>query len=93
MDAVRRACRYLERYVDEPGTMVQLAGYVGLSPSHLQRMFSQAVGVSPCAYQKALRARRFRRDPRCGEDVSSAVYGAGWGSVSRVCDRHPTGVV
>lgn len=91
MRAVHKACRYLEAHADEPVTLERLAEHVGLSPSHLQRTFSRLVGVSPRAYQEALRAERFRRDLRNGEAVSGALYGAGYGSVSRVYERRPTG--
>jgi len=91
MDAVQRACRYLETHADEKVSLARLAAHVGLSPSHLQRTFARLVGVSPRAYQEALRARRFRDDLRTGAAVSGALYGAGWGSASRVYERHPTG--
>ena len=91
MRAVHEACRYLETHADEPVTLKRLAAHVRLSPSHLQRTFSRLVGVSPRAYQEALRAERFRLDLRNGEAVSGALYGAGYGSVSRVYERRPTG--
>jgi AraC family transcriptional regulator of adaptative response/methylated-DNA-[protein]-cysteine methyltransferase len=93
MDAIAQACRYLERRADRVVTLAELAAHVGLSASHLQRTFSRRVGVSPRAYQEALRADRFRRGLRAGADVSDATYAAGYGSAGRVYERRPTGGV
>ena len=61
------------------------------SPFHFQRTFSRIVGISPRAYQDALRARRFRGELRSGTPLSAAVYDAGYGSISRVYEHSPTG--
>ena len=74
-----------------PITLATLAAHVGTSPFHLQRTFSRLLGVSPRAYQDALRAQRFRRDLRTGKPLTGAIYDAGYGSSSRVYERRPTG--
>jgi len=91
VDAIARASRYLARHADETVSLDALARVVGLSPSHLQRQFKRALGVSPREYQAACRARRFRRELRAGRDVSAATYEAGYGSPSRVYEASPTG--
>jgi AraC family transcriptional regulator, regulatory protein of adaptative response / methylated-DNA-[protein]-cysteine methyltransferase len=88
---VRRACAFIEAHADRPITLAQLAAHVRTSPFHLQRTFTRVVGISPRAYQDALRAGRFRNDLRSGAPVSGAIYDAGYGSVSRVYERRPTG--
>jgi AraC family transcriptional regulator of adaptative response/methylated-DNA-[protein]-cysteine methyltransferase len=88
---VRRACAFIQRHAAEPITLATLAAQVGTSPFHLQRTFTKLVGVSPRAYQEAVRAGRFREGLRQGTPVSGAVYDAGFGSISRVYERHPTG--
>jgi AraC family transcriptional regulator of adaptative response/methylated-DNA-[protein]-cysteine methyltransferase len=88
---VRRACAYIEGHAEEPLTLAALAAHVGASPFHLQRTFSRLVGISPRAYQEAVRAGRFREGLRGGAPVSGAVYDAGYGSISRVYERKPTG--
>jgi AraC family transcriptional regulator, regulatory protein of adaptative response / methylated-DNA-[protein]-cysteine methyltransferase len=85
--AVERAIAYLEAHVDGPVTLAVLAAHVGLSPYHLQRAFTGAVGVSPRAYRDALRKRRFDKRLRAGDTVSRATYEAGYGSSSRVYGR------
>jgi AraC family transcriptional regulator of adaptative response/methylated-DNA-[protein]-cysteine methyltransferase len=88
---VRRACAFIAAHADEPITLAALATHVGASAFHLQRTFTRIVGISPRAYQSALRARRFRADLRNGTDLSAAVYDAGYGSISRVYEHSPTG--
>lgn len=91
LDQVRRACAFVQRRADEPLTLAQIAAHVGTSPFHLQRTFTKLVGISPRAYQDAVRAGRFRDGLRQGTPVSGAVYDAGYGSISRVYERRPTG--
>ena len=91
LDEVRQACAFILRHADAPLTLAKVAAHVGLSPFHLQRTFTRLVGISPRAYQDAVRAGRFRDDLRHGAPVSGAVYDAGYGSISRVYERRPTG--
>ena len=81
---VRAACAYIDERAGQGVTLAELAGEVGLSPWHLQRLFKKAMGVSPRDYADALRARRFRDELKRGESVAGATYGAGYGSSSRV---------
>lgn len=90
---IARAAAYLARHVDEPVRLSRLAEIAALSPSHFQRQFTRALGVSPREYQAALRADRFRQSLRKGVDVTRAMYDAGYGSPSRVYDAAPTGAV
>jgi AraC family transcriptional regulator of adaptative response/methylated-DNA-[protein]-cysteine methyltransferase len=86
-----RAAAYLADHVDETVSLRTLAAIAELSPAHFQRQFTRALGVSPRAYQAALRANRFRSALRDGRDVTSALYEAGYGSPSRVYEAAPTG--
>lgn len=88
---IQAACGYLAAHADRSITLAELAAEVGGSPFHLHRTFTSLVGVTPRAYQDALRAHRFRRDLREGAPVAGALYDAGYGSVSRVYERSPTG--
>jgi AraC family transcriptional regulator of adaptative response/methylated-DNA-[protein]-cysteine methyltransferase len=88
---IQRACAYIERRADQRLRLKEIAAHVGVSAFHLQRLFSRIVGISPRAYQDALRAGRFRQGLRTGAGVADAVYDAGYGSSSRVYERRPTG--
>jgi AraC family transcriptional regulator of adaptative response/methylated-DNA-[protein]-cysteine methyltransferase len=91
LDHVRKACAFIEHHADQPITLATLAAHVRASPFHLQRTFTRVVGISPRAYQDALRAGRFRQGLRAGSGVTGALYDAGYGSSSRVYERLPTG--
>src|SRR5215510_433122 len=91
LDQVRRACAYIEAHAEAPIPLARIAAHVDASPYHFQRTFTRIVGISPRAYQDALRAKRFRRDLREGVPVTGAIYDAGYGSSSRVYERQPTG--
>jgi len=76
--------RYIESHSDEPLTLNMLADKVKLSPSRLQRIFKAEFGVSPKAYQDAVRLRHFKQSLKQGDSVTDAIFSAGYGSVSRV---------
>ncbi len=76
--------RYIEAQADQKLTLSILADQAGLSPSRLQRVFKQAFGVSPKAYQDAVRMRRMKQALQQGSGVTDAIFTAGYGSVSRV---------
>lgn len=79
-EAVERAVAILEARPDRRIALGELARRVGMSPFHLQRTFRQSLGVSPRAFQDALRLARFKSRVRQGEPVGLATYEAGYGS-------------
>jgi AraC family transcriptional regulator of adaptative response/methylated-DNA-[protein]-cysteine methyltransferase len=96
LNAVERACRYIEARVDgnsgdgdDAGvvTLAELGDHCGMSPWHLQRMFTRAMGVSPRQYADAHRLKRFKAGLQQGDGVAAATYDAGYGSSSRVYER------
>jgi len=68
-------------------TLAQLSKQVGLSSFHLQRLFKRATGLSPREYQSARRMQQVKRELRKGEDVTTALYEAGFGSPSRLYEN------
>jgi AraC family transcriptional regulator, regulatory protein of adaptative response / methylated-DNA-[protein]-cysteine methyltransferase len=83
-EIVRRACAFLETNLESGATLADLAREVGMSPYHLQRTFKAATGLSPKQYAARLRAAEFKAEVQRGESVTSATYGAGYGSSSRL---------
>ena len=77
--AVARAQRVLDEPERAPG-LAALGKAVGLSPSHLQRVFVRIVGVSPHRYAAARRAERVKAHLRGGAAVTDAMLDAGYGS-------------
>jgi AraC family transcriptional regulator of adaptative response/methylated-DNA-[protein]-cysteine methyltransferase len=70
-------------------TLAELSKHVGLSPFHLQRLFKRATGLSPREYQSARRMQHVKAGLRKGDDVTTALYDAGFGSPSRLYERAP----
>jgi len=64
----------------------ELAAQVGYSPTHFQRVFKRATGLSPAAYARALRQERARDALSEGGRVTDAVYDAGFETASRFYD-------
>jgi AraC family transcriptional regulator of adaptative response/methylated-DNA-[protein]-cysteine methyltransferase len=84
---VERAREFLDRNPDRVVSLHELASHVKLSPSHLQRSFKRATGLSPKQYQDARRVSELKSRLRAGDTVSRATYEAGFGSSSRVYER------
>ncbi|GAB4114939.1 MAG: bifunctional DNA-binding transcriptional regulator/O6-methylguanine-DNA methyltransferase Ada [Roseiflexaceae bacterium] len=81
-------CRILDAAEQEP-SLHELGQLVALSPSHMQRIFSRVVGVSPRNYWRARRAERLRNELRSGEPVTGALFGAGYGSSGQAYSEAP----
>jgi AraC family transcriptional regulator, regulatory protein of adaptative response / methylated-DNA-[protein]-cysteine methyltransferase len=68
-------------------TLAELSKRVGVSPFHLQRLFKRATGLSPREYQSARRVQHVKHGLRKGDDVTTALYDAGFGSPSRLYEK------
>jgi AraC family transcriptional regulator of adaptative response/methylated-DNA-[protein]-cysteine methyltransferase len=66
--------------------LAELAQAVGYSPTHFQRVFTRATGLSPAAYARALREERAREALASGGSVTEAIYEAGFEAASRFYD-------
>lgn len=84
VEAIAKVCEAIAAAEDGIPTLAELSEIAGLSPHHLQKVFKKATGLSPRKYAEALRSGKFRQELRNGESVASALYGAGYGSPSRV---------
>ena len=87
LQAVRKACRLIERREEGVPTLASLGRAVGLSPWHLQRLFKRHLGISPRDYADARRLGRTRKALKTEANVGHAVYAAGFGSSSRLYER------
>lgn len=88
---VTHVCRLLETSEEEP-SLAELAGAVGLSPFHLQRLFRRLMGMSPKQYAKHLRLGRFKRSLRKSGTVTEAIYEGGFGSSGRFYEESQAGL-
>jgi AraC family transcriptional regulator of adaptative response/methylated-DNA-[protein]-cysteine methyltransferase len=89
LDEVRA---FLERNLDRPVRLGQLGRLAKLSPFTVQRLFKQALGVSPLQYQRALRLGSLRNELKQGGNVTDAIYNAGFGSSSRAYEGAQLGM-
>ena len=87
LDPVRAACRLIESAEDTAPTLEELGEAAGLSPFHLQRTFKAVMGTTPRQYWDARRVGRLKANLKAGEGVASALYGAGYGSSSRLYEK------
>jgi AraC family transcriptional regulator, regulatory protein of adaptative response / methylated-DNA-[protein]-cysteine methyltransferase len=98
VEAVARVCREIDqRLLADSGdgatnqrlTLARLGSSAGMSPHQLQRAFRRAMGITPRQYADALRMRRLKFRLKKGDNVTTALYEAGYGSSSRLYERAP----
>ena len=90
LERIRQACRYIEKHSDEPLKLRDMAARAGMSAFHFQRTFKAFVGLTPKQYLDAARVAQLKKELKLAGDVTEAVYGAGYGSSSRVYERADT---
>jgi len=90
-EVVARLCRYIETHLDGPLTLSALAQHSdasgGMGPHRILRAFRRALGITPRQYADALRIGAVKKHLRGGQDVTTALYEAGFGSSSRLYER------
>lgn len=89
-ERIRELCRLIESRPEAPPDLAELAARSGLSRFHVQRAFKTATGLTPAQFAEAARVRLLKRRLRESDDVTRAVYDAGFASASRVYERADT---
>jgi AraC family transcriptional regulator of adaptative response/methylated-DNA-[protein]-cysteine methyltransferase len=94
LEIVRRVRDLIEECLNCDGrpTLAELGRQVGLSPFHLQRIFKRVMGVSPRQYAEIRRLERLKTRLKEGDNVTRAMYDAGYNSTSRLYERTPAGL-
>jgi AraC family transcriptional regulator, regulatory protein of adaptative response / methylated-DNA-[protein]-cysteine methyltransferase len=87
LDSAKEICRYIEQHLDEPITLARLGKVFRQSPFHLQRRFKAVLGITPREYADSSRLRLLKRNLRAGDNVTRAMYDAGYGSSSRLYEK------
>ena len=82
----------LLEFTEPEPSLRDLAETVGLSPSHLQRLFKRATGLSPKQYAIARREARFKEELKEDKGVTTAMYDAGYGSSRALYADAPKGL-
>ena len=84
---VAQVCRYLQEIHPATASLQALGARFYISPYHLQRTFKRATGVSPREYAENLRLEDFKANLQNGARITDAIYGAGFGSSSRLYEQ------
>ena len=97
-EAVERICRRIDSQIQAESeedsnnslTLHALGASVGLGPHQLERAFRRVMGITPRQYADAQRMRRLKFSLKKGDDVTTALYDAGYSSSSRLYERSPS---
>jgi AraC family transcriptional regulator, regulatory protein of adaptative response / methylated-DNA-[protein]-cysteine methyltransferase len=71
-------------------TLSTLSKTVGMAPNQLERAFHRVMGITPRQYADAQRMRRLKSNLQKGENVTTALYDAGFGSSRGLYERAPS---
>lgn len=84
---IEHVCRLIEENGEEPLSLAAISSELKISPSHLQRTFKEAMGISPREYAQSLRVNKFKANVKENSDVTAAMYDAGFNSSSRLYEK------
>lgn len=84
---ILRVCRIIEAHSEGMPSLVELSEELNISPHHLQRTFKSITGITPRQYAAAHRLKQFKTKIKEGEDLTGAMYDAGYGSSSRLYEQ------
>src|ERR1700722_2717373 len=87
VERIHETCRYVEEHSDETLSLDLLAKKAKMSKYHFARRFKEVVGVTPKQYAAEMRLRRLKGALQEKRSVDDALYGAGYGSPSRVYEK------
>lgn len=78
---------YLREHAEEAVSLEQMARFTGYSAFHLQRKFKAELGVTPKQFHAQCRRETLKSRLRNEPSVTDALFGAGYGSTSRVYEN------
>ena len=81
---IAAACRLIEQNSVDPIRISSVARRLSVGPFRLQRMFRKFLGITPGSYAHSIRLRHLKEQLRKGNDVTTALYEAGYSSSSRL---------
>ncbi|MEQ8667107.1 MAG: bifunctional DNA-binding transcriptional regulator/O6-methylguanine-DNA methyltransferase Ada [Rhodospirillales bacterium] len=84
---VRTVCQAIADADERLPTLAELGEAAGINPQHLQKRFKRIMGVSPRTYADEVRRGKVRVLLKEQNDVSGALYEAGYGSSSRLYEN------
>ncbi|HKT21578.1 MAG TPA: helix-turn-helix domain-containing protein, partial [Nitrososphaerales archaeon] len=81
-ELVKNVCDYIRANSTSRITLKSLGAAFGVSPFHLQRVFTGVMGMSPREYMEEFRLSNLRRKLAKGEPVVTALRGTGYSAQS-----------
>ena len=87
LELVRAACGFIDDSPDELPNLETLSSRLGVSVGRVYRVFKKILGITPKQYADARRVERVKARLRDGDDVTTAMYDAGYGSSSRLYEQ------
>jgi AraC family transcriptional regulator, regulatory protein of adaptative response / methylated-DNA-[protein]-cysteine methyltransferase len=81
---VEKTCALIDAYDEGTPTLDYLGTALGMSPTHLQRVFKKITGISPRQYAETRRLETFKVHLKAGQSVTNSMYDAGFGGSSRL---------
>lgn len=85
-ETIAEAIRFLRTHSRQQPSLEAVAKHVGLSPQHLQRVFSEWAGISPKRFVQFLTKENARKLLRHSRDVLSAAMESGLSGPGRLHD-------
>ncbi len=82
LELVKRVCAYIQENPSSKATLRSLGQRFGVSPYHLQRVFTEVMGISPRRYVEECRVALLKLRLAKGESVVGALRGTGYSSPS-----------
>ncbi|MCY3987193.1 MAG: methylated-DNA--[protein]-cysteine S-methyltransferase [Gammaproteobacteria bacterium] len=89
-DRIEAAIRYLARHRRRQPELADLAAHIGLSQSHLHRLFSRWAGVTPKRFLEFLTVQHAKKLLDNSESVLAAAHGSGLTGPGRLHDHFVT---
>ncbi len=86
-ELARRACALMDAAGENPISLEALSRELNLSPSHFHRLFKAATGLTPRQYAAGQRLQKLKSNLKAGQDVTRALYDAGYSSSSRLYEK------
>lgn len=84
---VEKVERQIAANPDSTPRLAELGALVGLSPSHLQKLFKAARGISPSQYARELRLQKLKENLTKMTSVTEALFESGYSSTSRLYEQ------
>jgi len=87
---VKRSILFIETHARKQPSLIEIAAHVGVSESHLQRVFTRWAGISPKRFLQYLTHEHCRTLLRESRSILDATYEAGLSSPGRLHDLFVT---